>query len=320
MAIPQTMLSVVARDEVHLQFKLMDDFDRRTFFKVLGKLWESEVTGIADPTLNKRHQLTGGSANIVLGFKPELWRDVYPEDVPENLFSFSQDLVGVNGAIAPATQHDVWVWITQSNAATLYDSMSQTVALLLPFTKSMSEQVCFPYHNNVTFDGFADGIANPNPFRASNVAIIPEGEKGQGGSTVLIQKWSMDVEKLRSLTVREAEHVWGRTKAGSHELSPLPEDSHVGRNQFRRNGEEIDIVRRNANYGSAQDAGIMFVGFSNDISVTLGMLKQMYGIGHDGVSKTDRLLDYSTALSSAIYFVPSFDAMARMGISPADPD
>jgi putative iron-dependent peroxidase len=313
------MLSVVARDEVHLQFRLRDDVDRRRLFRTLGKLWESEVTGIADPTLNRHHQLTGGTANVVVGFKPELWRELLPDDVPDNLSSFDNDLVGTNGMIAPATQCDLWVWITQSNAATLYDSMSKAVALMDPFCFLVSEQVCFPYHNNITFDGFADGLANPNPFRANDVAIIADGRKGAGGSTVLIQKWRMDVEKLRSLSVREAEHVWGRTKAGSHELSPLPEDSHVGRNQFVRDGEEIDIVRRNANYGNAQEAGIMFVGFSNDITVTMGMLKQMYGVGDDGISKTDRLLDFATALSSAIYFVPSVGSLLKVGVSPADP-
>lgn len=314
------MLSVVARDEVHLQFRLKDNADREQLFKTLGKLWESEVTGISDPTLNKHHQLTGGTANVVVGFRPEFWRDVFPEDVPDDLFSFDKDVVGSNGMVAPAAQHDVWIWITQSNAATLYDSMSKAVSLLNHFADLVSEQICFPYHNNVTFDGFADGVANPNPFRANSVAIIPDGEKGAGGSTVLVQKWSMDIEKLRSLPVHEAEKVWGRTKAGSHELSPLPEDSHVGRNQFHRNGEEIDIVRRNANYGNTTDAGIVFVGFCNDITVTMGMLRQMYGVGDDGVSKTDRLLDFSTALSSAIYFVPSLDSLSKMGISPADPD
>lgn len=314
------MLSVVARDEVHLQFALKENVNIEQFFKALGKLWEPEITGIADPTLNQHHQLTGGTANIVLGFKPELWREVYPLDVPDSLRSFDKDIVGANGMIAPASQQDLWVWITQSNAATLYDSMSKTVSLLNPFADLVSEQVCFPYHNNVTFDGFADGVANPNPFRANSVAIIPDGEKGVGGSTVLVQKWQMDIEKLRALSVHQAENLWGRTKAGSHQLSPLPEDSHVGRNQLKRNGEEIDIVRRNANYGNAKEAGIMFVGFCNDITVTMGMLKQMYGVGPDGVSKTDKLLDFSTALSSSIYFVPSLDALSKMGISPADPE
>ena len=320
MAIPQSMLSVVARDEVHLQFRLRDDADRRRLFKTLGKLWESDITGIGDPTLNKHHQLTGGTANVVVGFKPELWREIHPEDVPDNLSSFDKDIVGLNGAVAPATQCDLWIWITQSNAATLYDSMSKVVMLVRPFAELVSEVVCFPYHNNITFDGFADGVANPNPFRASDVAIIPYGAKGAGGSTVLVQKWTMQVEKLRSLSVREAEHVWGRTKAGSHELSPLPEDSHVGRNQFVRDGEEIDIVRRNANFGNANEAGIMFVGFSNDITVTMGMLRQMYGVGDDGTAKTDRLLDFATALSSSIYFVPSVDAMLKAGIVPEDPE
>lgn len=78
MAIPQTMLSVVARDEVHLQFTLKQGIDTGQFFKALGKLWEPEITGIADPTPNRHHQLTGGSANIVPGFKPELWRRFAP--------------------------------------------------------------------------------------------------------------------------------------------------------------------------------------------------------------------------------------------------
>ena len=319
MAIPQSMLSVVARDEVHLQFNVKAGVDMRQLFKLLGKLWESEVTGILDPTLNRHHQLTGGTANVVLGFKPELWRAACPGCVPDNMASFAQDLVGANGKTAPATQHDFWVWITQSNAATLYDSMRTTLTLLSPFAELASEQVCFPYHNNVTFDGFADGVANPNPFRANGVAIIPDGEAGAGGSTVLLQKWRMDVERLRALPVHAAEQVWGRSKAGSHELSPLPVDSHVGRNQFIRDGEEVDIVRRNANYANAGEAGVMFVGFCKDITVTMGMLRQMYGVGYDGITQTDRLLDFSTALSSAIYFVPSIDALLAVGISPADP-
>lgn len=56
-----------------------------------------------------------------------------------------------------------------------------------------------------------------------------------------------------------------------------------------------------------------------DITVTMDMLRQMYGVGYDGVSKTDRLLDFSTPLSSAIYFVPGIDALLAVGISPADP-
>lgn len=39
MAIPQSMLSVVARDEVHLQFTIKAGIEPRQLFGVLGKLW-----------------------------------------------------------------------------------------------------------------------------------------------------------------------------------------------------------------------------------------------------------------------------------------
>lgn len=89
------MLSVVARDEVHLQFRFREETDHTSHFAVLGKLWESEITGISDPTLNRHHQLTGGTANVVVGFRPEYWRGVFAEDVPDNLYSFNEDLVGI---------------------------------------------------------------------------------------------------------------------------------------------------------------------------------------------------------------------------------
>ncbi len=52
----------------------------------------------------------------------------------------------------------------------------------------------------------------------------------------------------------------------------------------------------------AGEAGVMVVVLCCDSTVTMGMLRQMYGVGYDGVTNKDRLLDISTALSSAIYY------------------
>ncbi|HMN70033.1 MAG TPA: Dyp-type peroxidase [Bdellovibrionales bacterium] len=103
---------------------------------------------------------------------------------------------------------------------------------------------------------------------------------------------------MRELTVPEGEAVYGRSKLKGHKLSPLPARSHVARNQFYGpDGKAIDIVRRNAYFGDVKEAGVMFIGFSNNVDVTMGMLKQMYGIGPDGIAKTDALLDFSRAVS-----------------------
>ena len=192
--------------------------------------------------------------------------------------------------------------------------------ILDPFVTLVSEQVCFPYYNNVTFDGFADGVANPGIFEAPAVAIISDGEPGAGGITALVQKWTMEVDKLKELHLHEAEKLYGREKLSSKELDPQPVNSHVSRNKLYRDGEEVDIVRRNANYRNQNDMGIMFIGLSKDITVTLGMLKQMYGVGDDGVKVTDRLIDFSTALSSANYFIPSITDLIARGIQPVNQD
>jgi porphyrinogen peroxidase len=49
---------------------------------------------------------TMGGVNLVAGFRPELWREVVPDDAPPDVHGFNEDLVGVDGYVMPATQHD----------------------------------------------------------------------------------------------------------------------------------------------------------------------------------------------------------------------
>ena len=235
MANPQSFLSHVTRDEVHLQYRFKPNMDEKQFLNALGKLWESKITGINDPTLNENHESTGGSAIIVVGFRPEFWSQLTNADLPDNISSFTEDLQGINGTIMLASQLDFWLWLSQANSSALFDSLYEINKLLHPYIDLVSQTTCFQYYNGSTFDGFADGLANPNPFRASTVAIIPDGEKGAGGTTVLLQKYSMQVEAMRNLSVHSAEAMYGRTKAGSHQLSPMPENAHVKRSKIYRN-------------------------------------------------------------------------------------
>lgn len=322
---PQPFLQGNGAAISHLQF----DFRRGTkaddIVVRLGHLWETAVTGDDDPTTERSYgrsrppEYGAPSGSIVVGFRPEFWASVDPGGVPENLRGFETELRGIDGSVAPATQRDLWVWLNQSSADRLYDSIRKTRLVLDGVADLVEARDCFTYHNSLTLDGFVDGIGNPNAFRAPGTAVIGAGAPGAGGTTVLVQKWLMEVEKLRALTLQEGEAVYGRSKLKSHKLSPLPVRSHVARNQFSDGrGGTVDIVRRNAYFGDMREAGVMFVGFSNDIDVTFGMLRQMYGIGPDGVAKTDALLDFSRAVSGAIYFVPSIEALQRAGVRVED--
>src|SRR5205807_9840965 len=56
---------------------------------------------------------TMGGVNLVAGFRPELWRLVMPDDAPD-AEGFNRDLVGLDGFVMPATQHDAVIWISGS--------------------------------------------------------------------------------------------------------------------------------------------------------------------------------------------------------------
>lgn len=309
----------------HLQFTFHAGVSDAEIVKRLGHLWETAVVGDMDPTVEGAYgksqppEFGAPSGSIVVGFRPEWWALVDSGGIPKNLKSFTETLRGIDGSVVPATQHDLWIWLNQSSMDRLYDSIC-SVRKVLDGVADLSEaRECFTYHNSVTLDGFADGIGNPNAFRASSVSVISPDQPGGGGTTALVQKWLVDVEKMRALPLKEGEAVYGRSKLKGHKLSPMPDHSHVARNQFYGpDGNTIDIVRRNAYFGDTNEAGVMFIGFSNNIDVTLGMLKQMYGVGPDGIAKTDALLGYSKAVSSSVYFVPSYDALIRAGVRVLD--
>lgn len=309
----------------HLQFMFRAGVTSGDVIACVGRVWESAIVGDDDPTTERSWGRTrepeygAASGSIVVGFRPEFWARVDPGGVPANLHGLAEDLHGIDGSVAPATQRDLWIWVNQSSADRLWDSVRKVRFALERVADLVEARDCFTYHNSLTLDGFVDGIGNPSSFRSPRVTVIAPGKPGEGGTTVLVQKWLMEVEKLRALTLREAEDVYGRSKLKSHKMSPMPERSHVARNQFYdAQGGTIDIVRRNAYFGDTQEAGVMFVGFSDDIDVTFGMLRQMYGVGPDGIAKTDALLDYSRAVSGAIYFVPSIEALERAGVVVED--
>ena len=54
--------------------------------------------------------VAAGGVNIVLGFGADLWRAIDPDDAPADLAPFVP--IGMlGGHHAPATQHDLWLWI-----------------------------------------------------------------------------------------------------------------------------------------------------------------------------------------------------------------
>jgi putative iron-dependent peroxidase len=252
---------------------------------------------------------TMGGVNLVAGFAPELWREVAPGEAPPDLAGFREDLVGIEGYVMPATQHDAVVWISGSAYDVVFDVAQMVIAELRGLASVADETSGWSYRHDLDLTGFIDGTENPTLIEAPEFVLIPDGKPGAGGSILLLQKWRHDAPEWESLPVERQEQVIGRRKADSVELEDKPDDSHVARTDQDTFGK---ILRRNTPYGTVTEHGTMFVGFCSEQRPLAAMLESIAGVTN---GKRDALTLFTQPLSGAYYFVPSTESLRL--VSPA---
>jgi putative iron-dependent peroxidase len=259
---------------------------------------------------------TVGGVNRVVGFRPSLWRSLAPKDAPSDVHDFEGELRGADGYAMPATQADVWIWFAAASYDVVFDLGQQAVDSLAGVAALVRETRGWAYRHNRDLTGFEDGTKNPTLDAAPEIALIEDGKPGAGGSVLLFQQWRHDGNEFRDLPVPKQEDVIGRTKADSIEFegAAMPDDSHVQRTTVQRDGHDLKIFRRNVPYGTVQEHGTLFIGFSADQARMHRMLEQMAGIG----GPRDALTRYTTPLTGAYYFVPSIQALRRF--APVESD
>jgi putative iron-dependent peroxidase len=249
---------------------------------------------------------TMGGVNLVAGFRPELWREAAPDDAPAELVGFNEDLIGIDGFVMPATQHDAVLWISGSAYDVIFDVARAAIAELHGLGAVVEETSSWPYRHDRDLTGFIDGTENHDLVDAPDLVLVPEGNPGAGGTILLLQKWAHDVAAWESLPVTKQEQVIGRAKPDSVELEDKAQDSHVTSTDQDTFGK---IFRRNMPYGTVTDHGTMFVGFSSEQRPLSTMLESMAGLT-SGVR--DALTFYTRAVTGAYYFVPSTDWLRRV--------
>ena len=280
----------------YLEFDLLEHTEQLTLVQAIANLREPRTT-------------TGG-VNLVVGFRPSLWKRVAPEDALVGMSDFDQEVRGVDGYTMPATQHDLWLWVAGHAYDKVFDVTREAVQALAQVAILALEVAGWTYKENRDLTGFIDGTENPPLSEAPEVALVPDGSPGAGGSVVLVQKWTHDAAAFEALAIEEQEKVIGRTKATSIELAEEVRgpQSHVSRTTIEEHGVEQHIFRRNTPFGTATEHGTMFIGFSSDQRRLAHMLNRMAG-AEDGTR--DALTRYTTAVSGAYYFVPSVEALRR---------
>ena len=273
----------------YLEFDVLDAKKHKEFASTISSIHEPRTT-------------TGG-VNFVIGFRPELWRDIVPDDAPPGVKGFNKQIQGADGFVMPGTQHDALVWLSGSAYDVIFDMARSVIHDLAGQATLAEETSSWPYRHDRDLTGFIDGSENPTLLDAPTAALLPEGVPGAAGSILLLQKWKHKTSEWEAVPVAQQERIMGRTKQDSIELENKPADSHVARTDQDKFG---NIFRRNMPYGIVGDHGTVFVGFSADQKRLSKMLESMAGLVN---GTRDALTRFTQPLTGSYYFVPSVESL-----------
>ncbi|QDJ13670.1 peroxidase [Mergibacter septicus] len=253
-----------------------------------------------------QHQHPDAKLGLVIAFGHSAWRH-YSSTTASELKTFQP--LGKGDFVAPATQRDLLIHIISLRPDVNF-SLALEVMRLFNTSISIDEETHgFRWIEERDFTGFVDGTENPQGEDRPQVATINQGIDA-GGSYVLTQRWVHHLAQWHTMSQTEQEQVIGRTKPDSVELDDVPENSHVGRVDLKENGQGLKILRQSLPYGKASgEHGLYFIAYCARLHNIEQQLLSMYGY-LDG--KTDRLLEFTQAVSGSYYFAPPLDMLLNL--------
>ena len=212
---------------------------------------------------------------------------------------------------APSTPGDLLFHIRAEAMDVCFELAGRIVKAMAGAVTVADEVHGFRFFDNRDLLGFVDGTENPDgPLAVSATQIGDEDPDFAGGCYVHVQRYVHDMTAWESLSVTEQERVIGRTKLEDIELDDAekPPNSHLALNVITDDdGNELKIVRQNMPFGEVGkgEFGTYYIGYSRTPAVTERMLRNMF-IGHPP-GNTDRVLDFSTAVTGGLFFTPIVD-------------
>lgn len=245
--------------------------------------------------------------SCVMGFGAQAWAGLFPEQpVPRELHEF-QEIKGEKHT-AVATPGDLFFHLRAKKMDAIIELASYISSDLGDSVRVIDETHGFRYQDSRAIIGFVDGTENPADEALEFAAIGREDPDFTGGSYAMTQKYLHDMEAWQKLPVEEQEKVIGRRKFTDRELTDeeKPGNAHNAVTNIKGpEGRELKIVRANIAFASPAkgEYGTYFIGYAGTFSTTRKMLENMF-IG-DPPGNSDRLLEYSRAVSGALFFIPS---------------
>jgi porphyrinogen peroxidase len=250
-----------------------------------------------------------GELTCVVGVGAAVWDRLFGTPRPAELHPFP-GFVGERHT-APATPGDLLFHIRAHRLDLCFELAQRLTERLAGAARVVDEVHGFRSFDERDLLGFVDGTENPEGGAARAAVLIGEEDPAfAGGSYVAVQKYVHDLTAWDALPVEEQERAIGRTKLSDLELSDelKPANSHVALTTIvDEDGEERQIVRVNMPFGTVgtREFGTYFIGYARSPAVIEQMLSNMFVGNPPG--NTDRILDFSTAVTGCLFFVPTVD-------------
>jgi putative iron-dependent peroxidase len=248
-----------------------------------------------------------GGLSCVVGVGAQLWDRLFGSPRPAHLHPFEPVVGAAHTAVS--TPGDLLFHLRARHFDLCFELAGQIVNRLAGSADVVDEVHGFRFFDQRDLLGFVDGTENPEGEDATAAVTIGDEDPAfAGGSYVIVQKYLHDLEAWNALSVEQQELAIGRRKLDDIELSDetQPSNSHVALTTIvDPDGTERQIVRDNMPFGTvgAGEFGTYFIGYAADPDVIERMLRNMF-IG-DPPGNTDRVLDFSTAVTGALFFVPT---------------
>ncbi|WP_371376233.1 Dyp-type peroxidase [Thalassotalea aquiviva] len=298
---------VCAEPNLHSYYLLFNVLDGKNDYlrKALSQL--------PDMVEQYSHQFSESNLNTVIAIGATYWDDFYPQARPKNLRPFRP--MASDDRIAVATHFDLFIEI-RSDRADVNHIVSTKVCELLSEAVELVEQVKgFRFLDGRDLTGFVLGSDNPKGMHKRTVALVKEHDDPifASGSYVHMQRYKHNLSLWQSLSTKQQEDIYGRSKRDNIEYKPedKAETSHSARTNLTDQDEQpVEILCQSMPYGHMKTQGLFFLSYCQSPDNFELILQSM--IVGDEHGHTDHLLKYTQAETGAAFFAPSLDFLAHL--------
>lgn len=247
-------------------------------------------------------------ASVVMGIGLEAWNKLgLPNPLPKELEAF-QPIIG-SKYTAISTTGDIHLHVRANETSYCIDAAASLSMLMQSIAECVEEVHGFRYWDSRSILGFVDGTENPHGEERATFGIIGDEDPFyKGCSYLFVQKYIHNMNAWKSLPVNEQEKVIGRSKEDDIEMPDdvKPSNSHSA---LANVGDDLKIVRDNMPFAKVgtNEMGTYFIAYASSFATVKKMLTNMFVGVPEG--NYDRILDFSTAKTGSLFFVPTFDML-----------